>query len=117
MREIKFRAWNKKYGSWEGTNDQEVTIWWNDSDGTFEFDHSGDIILMQYTGLKDKNNVEIFENDIVICDDGYIYEVVYFDCDAQFKFVTIDDDDYFTFDDIQIENVIGNIYENPELLK
>jgi len=59
MREIKFRAWdrNNKYMAYQGTPDIETLE-------SFIF-HFGDCILMQYTGLKDKNGVEIYEGDVL----------------------------------------------------
>jgi len=84
--------------------------------------------LMQFTGLKDKNGKEIFEGDIVryILGKNTFTEVITYNKDlAGFGFlsISIDDDYVFTLGEL-IENldlssieVIGNIYENPELLE
>ena len=78
--------------------------------------------LMQSTGLKDKNGVEIFEGDLVEHDDNLngdwetfeACEVVYDKDYAQFCFKW-DAGNFLT--DYRNLNVIGNIYENPELLE
>ncbi len=67
----------------------------------------------QYTDLKDKNGMEIFEGDIVT-ELGYAKKVEWSDEGAGWVFMVIDEykDNYSA----SIE-VIGNIYDNPELLK
>jgi len=80
-----------------------------------------DVELMQYTGLKDKNGVEIYDGDILAyktsssCYSKYgekhvvVYEGSSFQCEYQYG-------DLESFlSDMTIE-VIGNIHENPELL-
>lgn len=82
-------------------------------------------VLMQSTGLKDKNGVEIFEGDIVQYRDGeYSYlGIVKRDC-YQFFIDGIEPDDNYdfidvsnTFDGTSSLEVIGNIHENSELLE
>lgn len=74
--------------------------WW----ATFRPDEGFDI--MQYTGLEDKNGVEIYEGDIVIAQytasPQIITNKVYWE------------ELLWTWEEIEI---IGNIYENPELIK
>jgi len=124
MREIKFRAWNKiknKIGivcsmSLSNTGDFEncvesVEAYTNDDDWSPWEDLDGDdCILMQFTGLLDKNGVEIYEGDIVNNYTGnHIIE------DIQEIHLTNSE----TFNALVYgENeIIGNIHENPELLE
>lgn len=67
--------------------------------------------VMQFTGLKDKNGKEIYEGDIVSFL-GETWEVIYFETYAGFMLGNGNDLMNITTQ----EELIGNIYENPELL-
>lgn len=104
MRPIKFRAWDKELKEFVSQSfNMVIRINENLENERFEF--------MQFTGLLDKNGKEIYENDIcrVDVDDGYIGTVYFEDGAFQFDSTVLSD----SVDDIEI---IGNIYENPNLL-
>ncbi len=123
MREIKFKAYDivkrKMYTDLQGfkcTNDNPYAIFLYLSDGTSEltvFDH---IKLMQYIGLRDKNSQRIYEGDIMyVAGIGNMIVVFRNGSFALDNKTTI----LYFHEDMEkdIENVVGNIYENPELLK
>ena len=115
-KEIKFRAWNKKRQGWFSL---ENSI-------TFEVEGWGvipnkDVKLMQFTGLKDKNGKEIYEGDVV--NHGHYTDnkkpcnfIIYWDeKHSGFMEKEIRDFNTETLIDNKDCEVIGNIYENPEL--
>jgi uncharacterized phage protein (TIGR01671 family) len=77
--------------------------------------------LMQFTGLLDKNGKEIYEGDIVICINGHEGVVEWEKSDCCFNvtgyYNASNDYPSMAFMEGQPFEVIGNIYENPELLE
>src|SRR3990167_4744012 len=118
-REIKFRAWDvKKKLMVEGkdfyisTNvGAPAVVMIADPYLMPLFEQIDEIYLMQYTGLKDKNGKEIYEGDIVKRKDSSgVFEIA----EVQFRRGRYNIGDY---DPTYGWTIIGNIYENSELLK
>ena len=126
MREIKFRAWNKQKKemmkvSSISLENKEISV---KDFGTYHFFRIKDTELMQYIGLKDKNNKEIYEGDIVLVKPGGTstwYKTVVKFKEGAFIASLIDGEDYIYifnrgFDSNDFE-IIGNIYKNKKLLE
>lgn len=130
MREIKFRAWNDVAKVMHESNIPGLLIHFDgelnglDENGMLEgTENTSQLQLMQYTGLKDCNGVEIFEGDILTDhgDEGPLY-IEYSTVHAAFVFVDKFDPlgtTLYTTTCISYGGfeIIGNIYENPELLE
>ena len=119
MREIKFRVWdkiNKDMFNVESINFQERRVYKD----TVSYRKFEDIDLMQYTGLKDKNNKEIYEGDILFESFGERnYKVVFKNGSFRTEFEGYFDEYSFDLIDVVLDlcEIIGNIYENPELME
>jgi uncharacterized phage protein (TIGR01671 family) len=123
MRKLKFRAWDKKEKKWICVGFHiigEVTVF--DMLGNRKLEDFNDIEITQFTGLLDKHGKEIYEGDIVEGFGGEKYKVVWEDNWSRFVFENFDEEDY-SYDPADNENcsqhyleVIGNIYENSDLL-
>ncbi len=130
MREIKFRVWDKRKGRMRFGNDNLLIglgglLFWDV--GYKEPDMLGeeerqDYELMQYTGLNDKNGVEIYEGDIVVVDfcdipdDNPLHHTGAVEWDVINAAWSISDYD-FMFNYYEALEVVGNIHESPELLE
>lgn len=80
-----------------------------------------DIELMQSTGLKDKNGVDVYQGDIIKCTSGCPHEVIWLE-EYGGTFIGGMPAWYLSglnngYSWTGEEEVIGNVYENPELLK
>jgi len=106
MREIKFRAFDKKTGHM----DYELAT-------TTCLGHDRISELMQFTGLLDKNAQEIYEHDIMSDpeNDGRKYHITW--NGAEYRWGAWDRGFERVFSDMHNAMVIGNVHENPELLK
>jgi uncharacterized phage protein (TIGR01671 family) len=119
MRTLKFRIWDGK----KMTYPQTVEIGINGvnglTSGSYQLDDGGyctSAYVMQFTGLLDKQGKEIYEGDIVksvLCPYIVTYnpELAWYEAIDNTRHLTIDPPIWFLCE------VIGNIYENPELLK
>jgi len=122
MRELKFRGYDfatKKIESWDIIDEYDSMAWYFNNMSWY-FNNTSNVVLMQYTGLKDKHGKEIYEGDICICDNEeadntpfLVPEMKVCNFEAFLYFV----DDDFKVGENQYSNlkIIGNKYENPEL--
>jgi uncharacterized phage protein (TIGR01671 family) len=115
MREIKFRCWTKEQMLYEGWNENLFC----NKENIFRYDD-----VMQYTGKKDKKDKEIFEGDWCrACfrdKEGFHYKQgkIIMD-DYMWCLDTMDGEDehqIYSINRLHDWEVLGNIYENPELL-
>jgi uncharacterized phage protein (TIGR01671 family) len=131
MRKLKFRVWSKTSEKFFTTDE-----WFFDFDGHLYFLDivendmirvpDNEYLVQQYTGLKDKNNVEIYEGDILSIYNHPLAEQVEYELDgSSFGFFAHDDVDrqHGTWEYLSDwtsaagYDVIGNIFENSELLE
>ena len=109
MREIKFRVWKELHGVGDF---QEGGFMFVPKDN-FVYELNNTNIhwrVMQYTGLKDKNGVEIYEGDVLEYKNGNKTAVYWNPVDVSYVPLAAEDWRYKS-------EVIGNIYQNPELIK
>lgn len=134
----KFRAWDKEISKMRNVlqiffDDKLVYI--SAKNNKKYYCSLDDVELMQSTGLKDKNGVEIFEGDVVnILDSVQVNEIDQGGAFVDAHFDELDEVDYIVFLDggfklsrtgfdvsichyVEEVKIIGNIYENPELLE
>ena len=122
MRAIKFKVWDNQLNQWAVEKDLDYANILNFPVNDYFIKDGHEVVrwsFLQFTGLYDKNKKKIYEGDIVkwktdIDEDyfggklGFTAEIVKFEGGAFYPVCTMDEYEF---------EVIGNIYENPELLK
>jgi uncharacterized phage protein (TIGR01671 family) len=108
---IKLKAWYVSGKHWftdfSLSNDGETVYETGDRYSVAD----GEVILVQYTGLKDKNGKEIYECDIIDYGHSRYKEVIFFN--GSFCLKGLESIPWL----LPMYPVIGNVYENPELIK
>jgi len=142
MKELKFRAWHKKLKCWGKSC---IGIDFDKLEATFglgvrylyfhnkEIDElptalasekvdilnaQDKVIIVRYTGLKDKNGKKIYEGDIVRYSDRYTAVVVWKHAGFELDFIEKTESliTWYYLPNGDVLEVLGNIYENPELI-
>ena len=124
MRDIKFRAWDKENKHMTYNIQEMYDGYCDDTDNGLygymscftSFLYDENFIVMQYTGIKDKNGKEIYEGDVVE------YKTIYeWDKKPTKRAKIVFENGMFSppgvIMDLSRSKIIGNIWENPELLE
>jgi hypothetical protein len=117
MRQIKFRVWHKVAKAMSAVATLQFLY---DKEGVYAVDN---IDFMQFTGLQDKTGKDIYEGDLLMVKDSRICEVVFHSCAGCWDLILRNAISSLPIGAVSPASyqyhteVIGNIYENPELLK
>lgn len=121
MREIKFRAWSLREQCWEGAFSSHKNGYFRngDTEPIWQSSEDAGVIVMQFTGLLDKNGKEVYEGDIVQLRLGNdVLEVRW--SVLGFRFFNLRRQDWQLMWAADIDKkrleVIGNIYQHSYLL-
>jgi len=141
---FKFRAWDKKEQKMLYVNEDDGNFYYKGNEnhcpyydfgdmlkglifGIEDYPEETDFVLMQCTGLKDKNGNLIYEEDIFYSldneEDRYLLKVTWDDYFGKYRVLDWGGEEFDTlegmydFEDLRKLEITGNIYENPELLE
>ena len=132
MRELKFRVWDPAIPkniteAEDGKASGDWVNWEYVKKSSYLIDGlNGKYPMMQYTGVKDKNGVEIYEGDFLEGSESGEFgstlatwvDVVIWDKEkAAFVCMDIGEGDILGLDEVMSDKVIGNIYTHPEWLR
>ena len=121
MKDIKFRVWDNERNAMFNSKSVDIDFFEGKIEITSDTirydevytDEIKDFELMQYVGCKDKNNKEIYEGDIVKTKE-HTGQIIY---SKGMFFIDVKGDFYLPIYNVsEFMEVIGNIYENPDLL-
>lgn len=116
MRELEFRCWNADAKCWKNESETYMQL---ENQARWNPELGESYPLMQYTGLKDKNRVKIFEGDLIshVSRNGGKPHPIVFNkgafCGDYGLVYPLNQEHFDKYCEI---TVVGNIYENPELV-
>ena len=119
MRSLKFRVWDKLKSGWV---DYDLEYFQSGKIFEFSLRRLAHCVYQQFTGLLDKNGKEIYEGDLMEGKEGYkdgILKVVFERGRWNLEYINgkpFDDSGECDLSDYSWTEVVGNIFENPELL-
>ena len=127
MREIKFRAWHTAKQKMSPTFSlEEIYLRGGDGYAASLWRERSNLIIQQYTGLKDKNGKEVYEGDVICIVKDNVVDVIdgweRTEPQGEFYEVVYKNGAFWVGDELIWEwvkdgEVVGNIYESPELLE
>lgn len=127
MREIKFRGYDSFNQKWVYGYGLHKVVFIDGSSNAYVTAGTREVFIVdkesagQYTGCKDANGNEIYEGDILKCKlyngDYENYVIVWDEKDACFDALNKDKNNFMATSIWTVSEIIGNIYENKELLE